>query len=522
MKWTVSLNKNAYLTVIRDGAGKITITTYPESLSRVISFREIGDRILLFALNDCFAGISLKRKDPIYLRAPFTTDEIKTIASIAEGKDFPSGGYNPYSRNKETFDRGREHEIEEGVHTELHTHFIEMLTYEELIEVLGEDLLVIPLCDGVIPGKLAKNEILREEEDLTKEQLERIKSNGLRIFEFKKVSELIAEGRFEDIIRQLSIPVDEQVLFPDLEETSTKRGSVITCCARNMAKRLGLNPKDDKDVSKCRGLIYIKMLKKSLKSLKDSGVEYVEFSYSTPKTIETMHKYYKKHRDEFANVEMGILYSMSRNSIRAKKVDDGLAAFKELVDDKRVKGFDLMGQEHGITHEEFEDESVHTHFSYIIKNVLEIMDGKRNMVLRLHAGENPECYQNPLYSLQVIDRLVKKYGFVPPQIRIGHGLYFFQNNEFSPEEKNEYARLLRKYGVIVEINATSNYTLSNIYDLELLPYQWYLDNNIPFVLATDGAGMYLTNALQERIIAELFGGKKVVKQVMETEERILM
>ena len=519
MEWRVTLNENAYITVFRDENGKITITTYPKNLGKIIRFREIDDKILLFALDDCFAGISLRRKEPLYLRAPFTTAQLKTLANITEGRDRFGHGYNPYGRNKEVFDRGRELEVAEGVCTELHTHFIEMLTSEELIEVLGEYLDVIPLYNGVIPGKLVKGERLRD--DLTEDQIRSIREKCLRVFEFKKVKDLIEEGIFDEVISQLSISVDRQVPFFELEETSAKRTNIITIAARNMAKEKGLDPKNDSDVAYCRGILYIEMLKKSLAVLRKKGVEYVEFSYSTQKTIETMHSYYVKHRGEFADVKMGILFSFSRNVYKEGSVISKLESFRELVLANAVIGFDLMGQEHGLTLEDINDESEILHFSYIIKEVLEIMNGRTDMVLRLHAGENPECYQNPLYSLQAIDRLVNLYGFVPPQIRIGHGLYFFQNDYYNPEEKNEYARLLKKYGVIVEINATSNYTLSNIYDLNLLPYQWYLDNGIPFVLATDGAGMYLTDALQERVIAELFGGEKVVRHVSETEDRFL-
>ena len=84
-----------------------------------------------------------------------------------------------------------------------------------------------------------------------------------------------------------------------------------------------------------------------------------------------------------------------------------------------------------------------------------------------------------------------------------------------------YLNLLKKYHVIVEINATSNYTLSSTKKFSDIPYRWYVDNDIPIVLATDGAGMYLTDANQERLIALLFGGKATLKNVGKTEKSIL-
>ena len=85
-----------------------------------------------------------------------------------------------------------------------------------------------------------------------------------------------------------------------------------------------------------------------------------------------------------------------------------------------------------------------------------------------------------------IDLISKKRNIVipPPEIRIGHGLYF--------DGSKEYIDLLKKFKCIIEINATSNLKLSNVESLEKMPYNFYLSHGIPVVICTDGHGIYLT------------------------------
>ena len=94
--------------------------------------------------------------------------------------------------------------------------------------------------------------------------------------------------------------------------------------------------------------------------------------------------------------------------------------------------------------------------------------------------------------------MVKRHSLVipPPYIRLGHAVYFDYSNSA------EYVRLLGKLGVVIEINASSNLALSNIYNLLTLPYDFYRKNKIPVVIASDGAGFYRTSPLQENLIGE--------------------
>ena len=130
-------------------------------------------------------------------------------------------------------------------------------------------------------------------------------------------------------------------------------------------------------------------------------------------------------------------------------------------------------------------------------------------------GENRRSMSNPLASLEIIDDIITKNSLKvpPPTIRLGHGVFFDKING------TRYEELLRKLGVIVEINASSNYGLGNVEELEEIPYRWYQERGIPFVIATDGGGAYLTDSIQEAQIA-LSSGEETLKYINETERKI--
>ena len=88
------------------------------------------------------------------------------------------------------------------------------------------------------------------------------------------------------------------------------------------------------------------------------------------------------------------------------------------------------------------------------------------------------------------DLFGRDWGIIPPpRIRIGHGV----NIQYNPE----LVRLIHKYDVVVEINASSNYALGNIDSIDDIPLDFYKKNGIKYVISTDGGGVYSTSILQE-------------------------
>ena len=127
-----------------------------------------------------------------------------------------------------------------------------------------------------------------------------------------------------------------------------------------------------------------------------------------------------------------------------------------------------------------------------IDAVLKELVKSNNSVLRIHSGEAIGTEENTEKIFRIIDKIKENNGynnFPPPELRIGHGVHY--------NKSEYYYKFLKDNNVIVEINASSNYALSNIGDLDDLPYLDYLEHNIPIVLSTDGHGAYNTSILLE-------------------------
>ena len=58
---------------------------------------------------------------------------------------------------------------------------------------------------------------------------------------------------------------------------------------------------------------------------------------------------------------------------------------------------------------------------------------------------------------------------------------------------------IRKYGIALEFQVTSNVRLNNLIDLKKHPMKQYLENNISCVMGTDGYGLYGTDSIDEQI-----------------------
>lgn len=120
-----------------------------------------------------------------------------------------------------------------------------------------------------------------------------------------------------------------------------------------------------------------------------------------------------------------------------------------------------------------------------------------NTVLRIHSGETPFSLNNTIWILNALREIKESYDFdifPPPEIRIGHGVYF--------QESDLYVQLLREVNATIEINASSNLALGNISTTNILPYDYYLEHGINVVLSTDGHGLYDTDIRRENFIAQ--------------------
>lgn len=465
----------------------------------------------------------------------------KTIIPTAAVRNFlelvlpkPAKNPAPYFEN---YDRYLETNSETIIEpkTDLHTHFMEVLTGEEFLKIVLRHIDVIGidsegnLCSAYPRRTDSPREL--DYDNITWYKKEEILSNA-KIYNY--------------IVKQLSIYADTQVAFNEINKVLTRRTALLDLIGYLENKRtiedleVPVNQLENtirKIISDAKAELYFEMLIRCLEVLKRQGVKYVELSYSTHTTIMKMVKRMKDIHIE--GIDYNFLLSENRNApginfreysinpkTKEKKRNRNAVEvnLRNMIKEGFVKGFDLMGLEDIITKHDYEKESIgYTSLYDKLEPIIKVLNSFNDdtLVCRLHAGEIKYDHQfddrssNPLKILEILDKIVEdnKLKVPPPTIRLGHGLHI---------DKNErYLELLRKYKVIIEINASSNFALSNIKNMKDIPYRWYCENNIPLILGTDGGGFYLTRPADEAKIAELFGDEKVLENVENTENEEL-
>lgn len=116
-----------------------------------------------------------------------------------------------------------------------------------------------------------------------------------------------------------------------------------------------------------------------------------------------------------------------------------------------------------------------------------------NFIIRVHAGENGK---NPDNVAEVLD-IAEQYSV---RVRVGHAAYGDVTANVSRAQK-----LAEKGLLIIEFNPDSNMAMNNIDEAAELPVKLWANAGIPFVLASDGAGIYQTTHPQ-LLAAGIFAG----------------
>lgn len=394
-------------------------------------------------------------------------------------------------------------------HTELHTHFTEILNPYEFINFLNKYNITYPI---------------NEDGELDFE-------NGTPI----SYEELLSLGYKDKLVNSLRLDISKQSSFDDLDNVINKNRNrlldrVITLNSKEVldgreeeefnkledelsilkSKMLDIKnssiPKKEKGKlrdelnkgitllnSKKKHLVtnylYDDLLSASLDKMTREKIEYAEISFSNEKRLLYFSEEHK-HDNRF-----NLLYSIDRTN----KVEDFKKSSKnleELLNTDKVIGVDIMGNEKELKGSERED------FKKKLMWLLPVLHIHPESVLRIHASEFVNASDNMLETLRIIDEVTKElrdacadlfgreWGVVPPpRIRIGHGVNISENPEL--------VKLIQKYDVIVEINASSNFALGHIKSIDQIPLKYYKDNNIDYVISTDGGGVYSTSIHQE-------------------------
>ncbi len=483
MKYKVNFNEYLYIEFIYEN-GNIKVTYDKGIPSSVYCFEENENEFVLKCCNKKVGTLDKKTGEFHDNKLYITTLEIKNYSLYKSSKK------RDYNKNRKMFEKN----FTENTHypIELHTHFMEVLSSEEFLEVISEYLNEIPIDkDGnlAICGLNSKDYCTPDYSNVT----------------FMPIEEALKNPK---LLEQLRLPIDRQVDFSELSNALKKRNALINLISYNLAskelketKNLTL-PQAKNICSTYKPQIYYKLLKKSLEVLKDQGVKYVEFSYSNKNTLIDIIKLVRANKLNIEGIIFKFLLSTQRSNGRREFKINPKSLPSILKDYPEVVGFDLMGQEQEIT--EYDEEKKHGDtcdnlYSKLKFTVINLLNSPRNKpTLRLHAGEffykeensrnnNPYLILNILKNIEeeLQEENGKDFKLADKlDIRIGHGLHF--------QDIPEYYSLLKYFNVIVEICASSNFALSNITDLEKIPYKKYIENNIPFVVGTDGGGFYLT------------------------------
>ena len=165
---------------------------------------------------------------------------------------------------------------------------------------------------------------------------------------------------------------------------------------------------------------------------------------------------------------------------------EAIQALKVVCKDPYVVGSDFVGEEINDIAE----------LKAVIKEIVtKIAIEDKNWTIRVHAGENDSLKNNMAHAIQMVEESLLP-GQKFPYMRIGHGLY---SASLKSRQGKELLEKLRKYGIILEFQLTSNVRLNNLIDLRQHPMKTYLKNEISCVIGTDGCGLYGTDNIDEQL-----------------------
>ncbi len=260
----------------------------------------------------------------------------------------------------------------------------------------------------------------------------------------------------EHLKAALAIPPDRQMTFGDLEQTVYRYRYPIT---KHPDAAYDLWLKVAEEYQK-QGIVY-------------AEITAVSTSFLTPQNMRFLH-------DSLPNIEaqtgvaLRFLVGIPRNLPKAILTNE-IEKLKTMAASPYIVGIDFMG---------FEDNKI-SDLEPLIESIAEWAHANDpEFTLRIHAGENRKNMANVKESL----RLAEKYRM---RVRIGHAAHGLDDDAIAIAET-----LAKQHLVMIEFNPDSNMALNNIDTAEELDMLRCLNKRIPFVICSDGSGLYLTDARQ--------------------------
>lgn len=377
----------------------------------------------------------------------------------------------------------------EQTKTELHTHLMGMMTAEGFVDFLSQylDCIYWPINEPI--------------------------SNATQTV---PIASILND---KDALNSLRIPHGEQVDYFTLDDRYSTRTELLKLAAHTTFSKLydmlednypNVSNEDKRKIitQQAETTVYNDYINRSLQELVNQNVKYVEISYSNPRRIAS----FQISQNLQDKITCKFLLSTDR-SRSTRNMKQSAKSLKKILTQGTSVGVDVMGQERPFSIEELDYNNSRS-FQRKLEILFDELLQYDNTTLRIHSGEI-SAPNNTLITLRMIDQIATKKGIVipPPEIRVGHGLHF------NPSE--DYVNLLKKFHCIVELNASSNFGLKNIKDYNEIPYSYYLENDIPVVISTDGHGLYDTTIKEEDNIAQNHTTEKEYNTILQIDSDIL-
>ncbi len=188
---------------------------------------------------------------------------------------------------------------------------------------------------------------------------------------------------------------------------------------------------------------------------------------------------------------------------------ENLRCLRVIAGDPYVAGSDIIGEEINDVLE----------LRGVIRELVKLAGEYPGFVLRIHAGENDSLRDNVANSIRCVEEALAPGQAMPP-LRLGHGLY---TCDLGSAKGKQLLADMRRLGVTLEFQITSNVRLNNLSRLSRHPLRRYLKAGVSCVQGTDGGALYGTNSIDEELSLEKLLGLSLeeLRRMRRSEDAIL-
>ena len=326
-----------------------------------------------------------------------------------------------------------------------------------------------------------------------------------------------AADNIEKIRNSLTIPKDGQAVFENLEKVYLYR-YVFTKGQPSKEQFTGINIegipdrevriyaarilRDREDFRYSHNTLYQDLLLWIAREYQKHGIQYAEItdtallkSQEFPDKLRQIHEIMPTITRE-TGVLLRFLAGIRRIPLTIIKdqllpddyLADNLRCLRVVAGDPYVAGSDIIGEEINDILE----------MRGVIQELVEIAGEHPGFVIRIHAGENDSLRDNVANSIRCVTESLSA-GQPIPRMRVGHGLY---TCDLRSAKGKKLLEDMRRYGVTLEFQITSNVRLNNLSHMKRHPLRQYLQAGISCVQGTDGGALYGTNSIDEELSLE--------------------